>query len=70
MAKDRTKGKAKPGTSITRKVSRGPGKGDTVKFTANKPGTQNPGKLVPRRVVKDIGAKRTGSSIPIGKKKK
>lgn len=63
-------GKAKPGSATTRKVSRGPNKGDTVKFVANKPGTQNPGKLVPRRVVKDAGSKRVGSSIPVGKKKK
>lgn len=69
MAKKKP-GHAKPGSSTTRKVSRGPNKGDTVKFVANKPGTQNPGKLVPRRVVKDAGPKRVGSSLPIGKKKK
>ena len=66
----RAKGKAKPGSMITRKVSRGPGKGDTVKFKANNPGTKNPGKLVPRRVVKDVSPKRVVSSIPVGKKKR
>jgi len=69
MAK-KTKGHARPGSMTTRKVSRGPNKGDIVKFKANKPGTKNPGKLVPRRVVKDTGEKRVGSSIPVDKKKK
>ena len=66
----KTSGKAKPGSMTTRKVSRGPNKGDIVKFKANSSGSQNPGKLVPRRVVKDVGPKRTRSSIPVGKKKK
>jgi len=67
MAK--VKGKAKPGRSVTRKVSRGPNKGDTVQFRANARGTQNPGKLVPRRVIKDVGTKnKTG--LAKGKKKK
>ena len=32
--------------------------------------TKHPGKLVPRRVVKDVGKKGTQSSLPKGKKKK
>lgn len=63
-------GHAKPGSMTTRKVSRGPNKGDIVKFKANKAGTKNPGKLVARRVIKDVGSKRVGSSIALGKKKK
>lgn len=66
----KAKGKARPGSTVTRKVSRGPNKGDTVQFKANTAGAQKPGKLVPRRVTKDAGPKRVGSSIPIGKKKK
>lgn len=68
--KKSTKGTARPGSSVTRKVSRGPGKGDTVQFKANRPGTQHPGKLVPRRVVKDVSPKNTQTSLPKGKKKK
>ena len=68
MAK--AKGRAKPGSTVTRKVTRGPGKGDTVQFKANSPKARLPGKLVPRRVIKDVGKKRVGSSIPKGKKKK
>ena len=64
------KGHAKPGSTVTRKVSKGPNKGDTVKFKANKSGTKNPGKLVPRRVVKDVGTKNTAQSLPKGKKKR
>ena len=62
------KGRAKPGSTVTRKVTRGPGKGDTVQFKANKAGTKHPGKLVPRRVVKDVGKKGTQRSLPKGKK--
>ena len=62
-------GHAKPGSMVTRKVSRGPGKGDTVKFTANAPGTQHPGKLVPRRVITDVSPAGTQKSLPKGKKK-
>lgn len=72
MAKSRSsrsKGHAKPGSTVTRKVSRGSNKGDTVTFKANKSGTKHPGKLVPRRVVKDVGSKNT-SSLPKGKKKR
>ena len=60
--------KAKPGSTVTRKVTQGPGKGDTVQFVANRPGTQHPGKLVPRRVVTDRGTKGTQRSLPKGKK--
>jgi len=69
MAK-KAKGRAKPGSTVTRKVTRGANKGDTVQFKANKPGTKHPGKLVPRRVVKNVGKKNTASSLPKGKKKK
>lgn len=69
MAKQ-VKGKAKPGRTVTRKVSRGPNKGDTVTFKANKSGTAEPGKLKPRRLVKDVGTKNTTSSLARGKKKK
>ena len=62
----RVKGHATPGSMVTRKVSKGPNKGDTVKFTANGPNTKDPGKLKPRRVVKDVGSKNR-STIPKGK---
>ena len=61
--------KAKPGSMVTRKVTKGPGKGDTVKFTANKSGTKHPGKLVPRKVVKDVKPFNTQKSLPKKKKK-
>ncbi|MEE9354772.1 MAG: hypothetical protein V3U75_04205 [Methylococcaceae bacterium] len=67
MAK-RKVGHATPGSTHTRKVTRGPNKGDTVRFKANKSGTQHPGKLVPRKVVKDIGSKNTARSLPKVKK--
>ena len=51
-----------------RKITRGPNKGDSVKFTANSSSANLPGKLVPRRVVKDRGAKNR-SKLPKGKKK-
>ena len=54
---------------MTRKVTKGPGKGDTVQFTANKAGTQEPGKLKPRRVIKDVGPKGTQKTLARGKKK-
>jgi len=63
------KGRARPGSTVTRKVSRGPGKGDTVTFKANSSKSRNPGKLVPRRVVKDVGRKNTQKSLPKGRKK-
>ena len=70
MARKKKISKAKPGSTVTRRVTQGPGKGDTVQFKANAAGTQNPGKLVPRRVIKDRGRKGTQSSLPKGKKKK
>ena len=60
-------GKAKPGRTVTKKVSKGPGKGDTVKFVANKAGTKHPGKLVPRKVIKDVAPFNTQSSLPKAK---
>lgn len=63
-------GRAKPGKSVTRRVTRGPGKGDTVVFKANSAKSRNPGKLVPRRVLVDRGVKGTQKSLPKGKKKK
>ena len=68
MAK-KSVGHGTPGSSSTRKVTRGPNTGDTVQFKANRAGTQNPGKQVPRRVVKDVGTKNTASSLPKGKKR-
>lgn len=67
MATRRRKSHAKPGSMVTRKVTRGPNKGDTVKFTANKAGTKFPGKLNPRRVIKDVG-KKNRSGVPKGKR--
>lgn len=67
------KGFAKPGSTVTRKVTKGPGKGDTVKFKANSPSAREPGKLKPRRVVKDVPPKGTQKTVPKrkpGKRKK
>ena len=64
---NKVKGKAKPGKSVTRKVSKGPNKGDTVQFRANSASAEEPGKLKPRRVIKNVGKKNT-STIPKGKK--
>lgn len=63
------KGKVKPGISVTRKVSKGPGKGDTVQFKANSSSAQIPGKLVPRRVIKDVKPFNTQSTLLKGKEK-
>jgi len=60
--------RAKPGSTVTKKVTRGKNKGDTVQFKANAPGTKHPGKLVPRKVIKDVGKKNT-SGVPKKKKK-
>lgn len=65
----KVKGKAKPKASVTRKVSRGPNKGDTVQFRANSASAARPGKLVARRVIKDVGKKNTTGLLK-GKKKK
>ena len=69
MAAKKKISKAKPGATVTRKVTKGANKGDTVQFKANGPGTAHPGKLVPRRVVKNTGAKNT-TTLAKGKKKK
>lgn len=61
------KGTGKPGATVTRKVSKGPNKGDTVEFHANSASAEIPGKLVPRRVLKDVGTKNTASTLPKGK---
>ena len=62
-------GRGKPGKSVTRRVTKGPNKGDTVLFTANSPSAERPGKLVPRKLVKDRGPKnRTG--LPRKRKRK
>lgn len=73
MAKRRARkgvGQAKPGATVTRKVTSGPGKGDTVQFKANSSKARLPGKLNPRRVIKDVKPKGTQSSLPKGKKGK
>ena len=64
------KSQAKPGASVTRKVTSGPGKGDTVQFRANSAGSQEPGKLKPRRVIKDVAPLRTQKTLARGKKPK
>jgi hypothetical protein len=61
MASKRKIGKAKPTSSVTRKVTRGVNKGDTVQFRANSSSAQQPGKLKPRRVIKDVGRKNTST---------
>lgn len=60
--------KGKPGSMVTRKVSSGPNKGDTVKFTANSSSARLPGKMVPRKLVTDRGSKNR-SKLPRAKKK-
>ena len=64
----KVKGTAKPKRSVTRKVTKGPNKGDTVQFRANSASSKHPGKLVPRRVIKDVGKKNV-TGLPKGKKK-
>lgn len=58
--------RVKPGSSVTKKVKKGPNKGDTVQFRANSSSAAIPGKLVPRRVIKDVGKKNT-SGVTKGK---
>jgi hypothetical protein len=58
--------RVKPGKSVTKKVKKGPNKGDTVQFRANSSSAKIPGKLTPRRVVKDVGKKNT-SGVTKGK---
>lgn len=59
--------RVKPGASVTKKVKKGPNKGDTVQFRANSSSANIPGKLTPRRVIKDVGKKNT-STVTKGKK--
>ena len=68
MAKKK-KSRAKPGATVTRKVTRGPNKGDKIQFKANSSSAALPGKLVPRRVIKDVGKKNVTGLLK-GKKKK
>jgi hypothetical protein len=64
----RKKGRAKlaKGKSMTKKITRGPNKGDTVQFKGSPSG-----KPFPSRVIKDVGGNSTlrDNGIPIGKKK-
>lgn len=62
-------GMAKPGSTVTRKVTRGPGKGDTVTFKATV-GGKNPGELYPIRIVRDVPPLGTQKTIPRGPKSK
>lgn len=57
------KSRAKPGSTVTKTVTKGPNKGDKVQFKANSASANLPGKLVPRRVIRDVGAKNT-STVP------
>jgi len=66
MAKKK-KSKAKPGAVVTRKSTQGKNKGDTVRFKANSSSAELPGKLNPKRVVRDVGSKNT-STVPTSKK--
>ena len=67
--KSHKKSKAKPGSTVTRAVSQGPNKGDTVKFVANSSSARLPGKLVARKLVKDTGPKNR-SKLPRAHKKR
>lgn len=60
--------KLKPGSTFTKKITRGPNKGDTVKFKVAKGG-----KPFPTRVLKDRGKKstlRNNPSVKFGKPRK
>ena len=60
MAKHgRRSSSGKPGTRTTRKVTRGPNKGDTVSFKFGPSG-----KPYPTRVVKDVGRRSTLRNNP------
>ena len=62
----RKKRKRKVGSTFTRKVSRGPNKGDTVRFRV-----APSGKAYPTRVLKDRGNNSTlKGQVRIGKKRK
>ena len=56
--------KMRAGKTFTKKVTKGPNKGDTVSFRVAKGG-----KPYPTRIVKDVGAKNT-SNVAKRKKKK
>lgn len=66
--------RVKPGSSVTKTVTKGPNKGDKVRFKANSASAEIPGKLNPKRVIKDTGKKNTSGVIkgkkPIKSKKK
>ena len=58
----------KPGKTFTKKITRGPNKGDTVAFKV-----ASGGKPFPTRVVRDTGSKstlRNNPGIKFGKKEK
>lgn len=57
----RSSGHAKPGSTVTKKVGK-----RNVTFKANKAGTQNPGKLVPRFETPNIKS----NTIPGHKRKR
>ena len=69
-SRKRKVGTAKPGSTVTRRVTKGPGKGDLVRFKANSSTAREPGKLKPRRVLKDVKPKRTQKTLARGKKGK
>ncbi len=59
--------KRKKGVTFTKKISKGPNKGDTVQFK-----TAAGGKPFPIRVIKDVGSRstlRNNSGVAFGKKK-
>lgn len=59
------KSSGKPGKSVTRKVTKGPNKGDTVRFKFGPSG-----KPFPVAVIKDVGKKstlRNNPGVKIGK---
>lgn len=64
------KSKARPGSTVTRKSTRGKNKGDTVRFVANSSKARLPGKLNPKAVVTDRGAKNTSTVKTVKKKHK
>lgn len=62
-------GHGKPGKTVRRRPTKGKNKSDTIIFVANKRTAQEPGKLKPRLVVVDRGAKNT-TTVPKAKSKK
>ena len=72
-ARRRRVGTARPGSTVTRRVTSGRRKGDTVTFVANSSSARQPGKLKPRRVVTDRGKKQgqlSGVKGGVGRKRK